>query len=41
MDMENRLVVAGAGRVVNGWGVQGLWMQTVTYGMDGQWVPTV
>ena len=29
------------GRVWDGWGVLGWQMQTVTFGMDGQWGPTV
>ena len=39
---ERRLVVprGGEGRV--GWtGSLGFWLQTVTFGMDGQWGPTI
>ena len=33
----------GEGRQSDGWGFQvwGCWMQTVTFGMDWQWAPTV
>ena len=31
----------GGGREWDGWAVWGFWMQTVTFGMDGQWGPTV
>ena len=31
----------GEGREWNGWGVWGWWIQTVTFGMDEQWAPTV
>ena len=42
-DMESSFVVArgGEGREWNGWGVWGWWIQTVTFGMDEQWAPTV
>ena len=40
-----RLVVAsgggGKGREWDGPGVWGWWMQTITFGMDRQWTPTV
>ena len=42
MDMESRLVVAGGER--REWDGQGVWgwqMQTLTFGMDKQWGPTV
>ena len=36
-DIESRLVVLrGVVREWDGWGVWGWWMQTVTFGMDGQ-----
>ena len=31
----------GKGREWDGWGIWGCWMQTVTFGMDGQCGPTV
>ena len=31
----------GGGREWDGWGVWGFGMQTVTFGMDGQWDPTI
>ena len=36
------MVVRGGGeREWDGWGAWGWWMQTVMFGMDGQWGPTV
>ena len=29
------------GREWEGWGVRGWWMQTVTFGTDGQWGPPI
>ena len=39
MAKESRLVVPR--REWDGWVVQGFWMQTVIFGMDGQWGPIV
>ena len=39
---ETRLVVtSGEGRKRDGWAVPDFWMQTVIFGMGGQWGPTV
>ena len=38
MALESRFVVArgGGAREWDGWGIWGWWMQTFTFGMDGQ-----
>ena len=42
MNMESRLVVARRRGERGGWmGVWGWWIQTVTFGMHGQWAPTI
>ena len=45
MVMERRLVVArgegGGRREWDEWGVWNWWIQTVIFGMDGQWSPTI
>ena len=39
---ESRLwFLEGSGRKGDGWAVQGLGMQTVMFGMHGQWDPTI
>ena len=39
---ESRLwFLEGSGRKGDGWAVQGLEMQTVMFGMHGQWNPTI
>ena len=40
MDMESRLVIARRrGGEWDGWQIWGWWIQTITFGMDGQWAP--
>ena len=38
---EDLWFLRGGRRERDGWGVSGFGMQTVTFGMDGQWGPTV
>ena len=40
MDMENRLWLPGR-KEWDAWQVCDWWIQTITFGMDGQWAPTV
>ena len=42
MDMKSRPVFSrGRGEEWDGWRVCGWWIQTVTFGTNGQWAPNV